>query len=163
MCKKRILLKKVFGGKYEQKTQKNAKNTNKVPKKGLKIKNNVNICVDFGEKGDIMKSIKQMFVICSEVYIMTTFASLQIVFMLTLILIGSYAIFREKDLIKFERKVKKYVKAFFKALYLTVQEKKNNKASLKVEDLRTAQYNEEYAEMLKSINKASKLDDVLVA
>ena len=94
---------------------------------------------------------------------MTTFASLQIVFMLTLILIGSYAIFREKDLIKFERKVKKYVKAFFKALYLTVQEKKNNKASLKVEDLRTAQYNEEYAEMLKSINKASKLDDVLVA
>ncbi len=94
---------------------------------------------------------------------MTTFASLQIVFMLTLILIGAYAIFREKDLIRFERKVKKYVKAFFKALYLTVQEKKNNKASLKVEDLSTAQYNEEYAEMLKNINKASKLDDVLVA
>ncbi len=94
---------------------------------------------------------------------MTTFASLQIVFMLTLILVGAYTIFREKDLIKFERKVKKYVKAFFKAIYLTVQEKKNNKADLKVEDLRTAQYNEEYAEMLKSINKASKLDDVLVA
>ena len=90
-------------------------------------------------------------------------ASLQIVFMLTLILVGAYTIFREKDLIKFERKVKKYVKAFFKAIYLTVQEKKNNKADLKVEDLRTAQYNEEYAEMLKSINKASKLDDVLVA
>ena len=94
---------------------------------------------------------------------MTTLASLQIVFMLTLILVGAYTIFREKDLIKFERKVKKYVKAFFKAIYLTVQEKKNNKADLKVEDLRTAQYNEEYAEMLKSINKASKLDDVLVA
>ncbi|MBR4287121.1 MAG: hypothetical protein IKT55_05405 [Clostridia bacterium] len=94
---------------------------------------------------------------------MTTFASLQIVFMLTLILVGAYTIFREKDLIKFERKVKKYVKAFFKAIYLTVQEKKNNKADLKVENLRTAQYNEEYAEMLKSINKASKLDDVLVA
>lgn len=94
---------------------------------------------------------------------MTTFASLQIVFMLTLILVGAYTIFREKDLIKFERKLKKYVKAFFKAIYLTVQEKKNNKADLKVEDLRTAQYNEEYAEMLKSINKASKLDDVLVA
>ncbi len=94
---------------------------------------------------------------------MTTFASLQIVLMLTLILIGSYAIFREKDLIKFERKVKKYVKAFFKALYLTVQEKKNNKSNAKVEDICTVQYNEEYAQMLKNINKASKVEDILVA
>lgn len=94
---------------------------------------------------------------------MTTFASLQIVFMLTLVLIGSYTIFREKDLIKFERKVKKYVKAFFKALYLTVQEKKNSKVNTKVEDIRTAQYNEEYAQMLANINKASKIEDVLVA
>ncbi len=94
---------------------------------------------------------------------MTTFASLQIVFMLTLILIGSYIIFREKDLINFERKVKKYVKAFFKALYLTIQEKKNSKANAKVEPLRSAQYNEEYAEMLAAINKASKIEDILVA
>ena len=90
-------------------------------------------------------------------------ASLQIVFMLTLILVGSYMIFREKDLIKLERKAKKYVKAFFKALQLTIQEKKNNKANAKVESLRTAQYNEEYAEMLANINKASKLEDILVA
>ena len=94
---------------------------------------------------------------------MTTFASLQIVFMLTLVLIGAYTIFREKDLIRFERKVKKYVKAFFKALYLTVQEKKNSKVNTKVEDIRTAQYNEEYAQMLANINKASKIEDVLVA
>jgi uncharacterized protein (UPF0305 family) len=90
-------------------------------------------------------------------------ASLQIVFMLTLILVGSYMIFREKDLIKLERKVKKYVKAFFKALQLTIQEKKNNKVNAKVEPLRSAQYNEEYAEMLANINKASKLEDILVA
>lgn len=94
---------------------------------------------------------------------MTTFASLQIVFMLTLILVGAYTIFREKDLIKFERKVKKYVKTFFKALYLTVQEKKNSKVNTKVEDIRSAQYNEEYAQMLANINKASKIEDVLVA
>ena len=90
-------------------------------------------------------------------------ASLQIVFMLTLILVGSYMIFREKDLIKLERKAKKYVKAFFKALQLTIQEKKNNKVNAKVESLRSAQYNEEYAEMLANINKASKLEDILVA
>ncbi len=94
---------------------------------------------------------------------MTTFASLQIVFMLTLILIGAYAIFREKDLIRFERKVKKYVKAFFKALYLTLLEKKNNKATTKVESINTAQYNEEYEQMLANINKASKIEDILVA
>ncbi len=95
---------------------------------------------------------------------MTTFASLQIVFMLTLILIGSYAIFREKDLIKFERKVKKYIKAFFKAVYLTLQEKKNKKINAaKVQALPDTRYNEEYAEMLANINKASKIDDILVA
>lgn len=95
---------------------------------------------------------------------MTTFASLQIVFMLTLILVGSYAIFREKDLIKFERKVKKYIKAFFKAVYLTLQEKKNKKINAaKVQALPDNRYNEEYAEMLANINKASKIDDVLVA
>lgn len=95
---------------------------------------------------------------------MTTFASLQIVFMLTLILIGSYAIFREKDLIKFERKVKKYVKAFFGALYLTLKEKKNARIKkAEVKSIPITQCNAEYAEMLAGINKASKLDDFLVA
>lgn len=92
---------------------------------------------------------------------MTTFASLQIVFMLTLILVGAYTIFREKDLIRFERKVKKYVKAFFKALYLTVQEKKNK--SVDTVSLKEAQYNAEYEKMLADLNKASKIEDYLVA
>ncbi len=95
---------------------------------------------------------------------MTTFASLQIVLLATLSLIGCYVIFREKDLIRFERKVKKYVKSFFKALYLTVMEKKNKKSNAaKVQPLATVQYNEEYAQMLADINKASKIDDFLVA
>ena len=92
---------------------------------------------------------------------MTTFASLQIVFMLTLILVGAYTIFREKDLIRFERKDKKYVKAFFKALYLSVQEKKNK--SVDTVSLKDAQYNAEYEKMLAEINKASKIEDYLVA
>ncbi len=92
---------------------------------------------------------------------MTTFASLQIVFMLTLILIGAYTIFRERDLIKFERKVKKYVKAFFKALYLTIQEKKNK--PVETVSLKDAQYNAEYEKMLADLNKASKIEDYLVA
>ena len=95
---------------------------------------------------------------------MTTLGLLEIVFMLTLVLIGSYAIFREKDLIRFERKVKKYVKAFFKALYLTVTVKKNKSTvTSQASNIEKIQYNEEYEQMLASLNKASKLDDVLVA
>lgn len=163
MCGFVVFLFKIKSNYFLQKSRKFDKKRHKVPKKGLKNENKRNICVDFGEKGAIIKSQKQMFVICSEVIFMTTFASLQIVFMLTLILVGAYTIFREKDLIKFERKVKKYVKSFFKALYLTVQEKKNSKVNTKVEDIRSAQYNEEYAQMLANINKASKIEDVLVA
>ena len=37
-----------------------------------------------------------------------------------------YAIYREKDLIKFERKVARYIKAFFKALFFTIKERKGN-------------------------------------
>ncbi len=48
---------------------KNSKNHNEVRKKGLKFKNKTNIRVDKVEKGDIMKPQKQMFVICSEVFI----------------------------------------------------------------------------------------------
>lgn len=95
---------------------------------------------------------------------MTTLGLLKIAFMVTLILIGSYAIFREKDLIRFERKVKKYVKAFFKALYLTAVEKKNKSSvASRTSNVQKIQYNEEYEQMLASLNKASKLDDVLVA
>lgn len=39
-----------------------------------------------------------------------------------------YAIYREKDLIKFERKIARYIKAFFKALYYTIKEKQTKAA-----------------------------------
>lgn len=49
--------------------------------------------------------------------------SIEVLIGLVLTVIGCYAIYREKDLIRFERKVAKYVKAFFKALYYTMKEK----------------------------------------
>ena len=62
-----------------------------------------------------------------------------------------YAIYREKDLIKFERKVWKYTKAFFKALYFTLKEK-----VAPVKEARTAEplVNEEFAEILASLDNA---------
>lgn len=93
---------------------------------------------------------------------MTTLTIIKFFFNIGLVLLGAYAIYREKDLIKFERKVKKYVKAFFKALYYSVLEKKNkNKAP--VQELHSEDYRADYEEMLANLNKASKLDDVLVA
>ncbi len=71
-----------------------------------------------------------------------------------------YAIYREKDLIKFERKVWKYTKAFFKALYYSVQEKLT--AKKKVKNV-TPLVNEEFEEMLNSLNKNSKVVDFQIA
>ena len=93
---------------------------------------------------------------------MTTLTILKLFFNIGLVLLGAYAIYREKDLIKFERKVIKYIKAFFKALYFTVLEKKNKK-SAPVHELNNTDYNEDYEEMIKNLNKASKIEDVLVA
>ncbi len=53
---------------FTLKSNKNDKKRHRVHKKGLEKKNKKNICVDKVGKGDIMKSLKQMFVICSEVY-----------------------------------------------------------------------------------------------
>ena len=58
---------------------------------------------------------------------MTTLTLVKFAFNLALVLLGVFAIYKEKELIKFERKVKKYVKAFFKAVYYTIMEKKNQK------------------------------------
>ena len=93
---------------------------------------------------------------------MTALTIIKFLFNISLVLLGAYAIYREKDLIKFERKVWKYTKAFFKALYYTVLERKNkNKAP--VEPLYSEDYTQDYEQMLANLNKASKVEDVLVA
>ncbi len=93
---------------------------------------------------------------------MTTLTIVKFFFNICLVLLGAYVIYREKDLIKFERKIKKYVKAFFKASYYTILEKKNKKTA-PVEKLHPKVHDEEYEKMLAHLNKASKIDDVLVA
>lgn len=91
---------------------------------------------------------------------MTALAILKIIAQVALILLGSYAIYREKDLIKFERKVAKYVKAFFKAVFYTLKEKKSaNKNVASV----SAYHNAEYDEMLSRLNKASRVENIMVA
>ena len=95
---------------------------------------------------------------------MTALTIIKFLFNISLVLLGAYAIYREKDLIKFERKVKKYVKAFLKAVYYTILQKKNQKKEAPVvNNIREAEYKEEYEKMLASLNKASRLDDVMVA
>ena len=71
-----------------------------------------------------------------------------------------YAIYREKDLIRFERKVWKYTKAFFKALYFSLQDKFAPKKETKNI---TPLVNVEFEEMLDSLNKNSKVIDFQIA
>ena len=71
-----------------------------------------------------------------------------------------YAIYREKDLIKFERKVWKYTKAFFKAVCFSVRDRFVTKK--KVENV-TPLVNTDFEEMLQSLNKNSKVVDFQIA
>lgn len=145
--------------KNSKKSQKNPKNRYKVQKKVLKFENKTNIRVDKVKKGGIMKSQKQMFVICSEVDFMSIASLYEILFFCALVMVGSCAILNEEKIAKFERKLAKYVKAFFKAVYLTVKEKKQTNKTVVVTEYK----NPEYDEMLARLNKASKVENVLVA
>lgn len=71
-----------------------------------------------------------------------------------------YAIYREKDLIRFERRVWKYTKAFFKAVYFSLQDKIAPKKEIKNV---TPLVNAEFEEMLESLNKNSKVIDFKIA
>ncbi len=93
---------------------------------------------------------------------MTTLALIKLFAEISLILLGAYAIYREKDIARFERKLAKYIKAFFKAVYYTILEKRQPKVK---KASRSVYCNPEYEEMLASLNKGadSSLQDVLVA
>lgn len=54
---------------------------------------------------------------------MSTDTLLQFSLYFLAILLGTEVILHERDLIRFERKVKKYVKAFIKAIYYTITKK----------------------------------------
>ena len=50
---------------------------------------------------------------------------MQFLLNLILVCVGAMTLIHERELIRFERKVKRYVKAFFKAIYLTIKEKRD--------------------------------------
>lgn len=54
---------------------------------------------------------------------METQTLLNLLFNIGLVLLGAYTIYREKDLIRLERKAGRYIKAFFKALIYTLKER----------------------------------------
>ncbi len=90
---------------------------------------------------------------------MSTLALLKLFIAVGVIALGSYSIYREKDIARLERKIAKYVKAFFKALVCTIRDKKQPEKAVEI-----APYNnEEYNEMLESLNKSNRLENVLVA
>ncbi|MBR5442430.1 MAG: hypothetical protein IKV44_05710 [Clostridia bacterium] len=93
---------------------------------------------------------------------MTTLAILKVFAEVALILLGAYAIYREKDIARLERKALRYIKAFLKAVYYTILEKRQPKVK---QAIKPTYRNAEYDEMLASLNKGanSSLQDVLVA
>jgi hypothetical protein len=50
---------------------------------------------------------------------------IQFLLNLILVYVGAMTIIHERELIRFERKVKRCVKAFFKAVYLSIKEKRD--------------------------------------
>ncbi len=90
---------------------------------------------------------------------MSTLALLKLFIGLCVITLGAYSIYRERDIARFERKLGRYIKAFFKALKYTIRDKRAPKKEVKIMPYN----NEEYNEMLEALNKASRLEDVLVA
>jgi hypothetical protein len=61
---------------------------------------------------------------------MSTETMIEMLFGIVLTCIGVQAILHEQELIRFERKVKKYVKAFVKALYYTIKERRDEKTHM---------------------------------
>lgn len=54
----------------------------------------------------------------------------ELLFDILLVFIGCQLIIHEKQIAKFERKVARYIKLFFKGLYVTIKEKRNEKAHM---------------------------------
>ena len=88
---------------------------------------------------------------------MTLFTFIKVVFELSAIALLCYGIYHEKDLVKFERKVFKYVKAFVLSCAYSVKDllvKKESTSNVVSVDV-TA-----YEEMLHSLNKSSNVYDI---
>lgn len=91
---------------------------------------------------------------------MTLFSIIKVVLELSAIALLCYGVYREKDLIKFERKVFKYLKAFVLSCVYTVKDKLVGE---KKTDNVTSVDTSAYEEMLASLNKSSNVYDIKIA
>lgn len=82
-------------------------------------------------------------------------------FVFEIIAVGacSYALYRQKDLIRFEKKVWKYTKAFVKACYCTLQDRFAVRNCAPIVPVRT----EKYKTDIKLIGNTSNITDAQIA
>lgn len=91
---------------------------------------------------------------------MTVFSIIKVILELSAIALLCYGVYREKDLIKFERKIFKYVKAFVLSCVYSVRDKlSDEKKTDNVISVDTTAYEE----MLASLNKSSNVYDIKIA
>lgn len=91
---------------------------------------------------------------------MTIFAFIRFFLECAAVGIVCYAFYREKDLVKLERKVWKYAKAFFKASFCALRDKFSKKEEVKNV---TPVVNAEFEEILDSLNKHSNIIEFQIA
>lgn len=91
---------------------------------------------------------------------MTIFSFIKVILELSAIALLCYGVYREKDLIKFERKVYKYVKAFVLSCAYSVRDKLS--AEKKTDNVISVDTSA-YEEMLVSLNKSSNVYNIKIA
>ncbi len=91
---------------------------------------------------------------------MTLLSIIKVILELSAIALLCYGVYREKDLIKFERKVFKYVKAFVLSCVYCIRDRfQREQKNDNVISVDTSAYEE----MLTSLNKSSNVYDIKIA
>ena len=90
---------------------------------------------------------------------MTMLDLLRIFFELSLIFAGCFVIYKEKALIKFEKKAARYIKGFFKACAYTLRDSFIGKKETVKAEVKTIG-NPEFEEILVGLNKSAEIIDI---
>lgn len=91
---------------------------------------------------------------------MTLFELVRFVLEIAAVVLCCYGIYREKDLVRFERKVWIYTKAFVKSVVFSLRDKFSSpKPIVEIKSV----VDEDYEEKLRFINRASNVIDIQIA
>lgn len=90
---------------------------------------------------------------------MTLSFLIRFMFEIIAVVVCSYAVYRQKDLIRFEKTVWKYTKAFVKACYCTLQDKFVGQNCARVVSVST----EKQRADIKLVGNSSNVSDVQIA